>query len=277
MDVIVFNPNSRNGDRKKFIEHIKKSLKKGHHAVVSKNILDIDDVDAFLSGLSDDDRLIIVGGDGTIHRLVNTVNLSNIKQQVLMVRGGTGNDFLRSLGQKARFIPIQNHLKNLPSVDVNGHTYQVINGVGVGLDGRVGYYIEHDAKKKTKLSFFTSTLKAFMHHQPNSMTFRFSNKTKTYQRVWMASVMYGSTFGGGMKIAPKATRSDQLHVVIIKDCPKWLLFFIFPLIYIGKHVWFKSYVDVFETQDVYIQSSVKLHGEVDGELLADVSELRVKR
>ena len=277
MDIIVFNPKSRNGDSKKFIEHIKKSLKKRHHAVVVKNILDIDDVDAFLGGLHDDDRIIIIGGDGTIHRMVNTLDLSSIKQQVLMVRGGTGNDFLRSLNQKTTLISIKDHLRQLPKVDVKGHTYNFINGVGLGLDGRVGYDIEHGGKKKTKLSFFAATLKAFKDHQPNQMTFQFMNQTRTYERVWMASVMYGSTFGGGMKIAPKANRGDRLHVVIIKDCPKWLLFFIFPLIYIGKHVWFKSYVEIIETQDVHIQSSVELHGEVDGELLKHITKMHMKR
>lgn len=277
MDIILYNPKSRNGYRERFIEHVKKTLKNKHHAVVKKNILDIDNVDAFLQDLNEDDRIILIGGDGTIHRLVNTIDMSKIKQSIWMVRGGTGNDFLRSLNKKDLLVPIQKHLKRLPTVQIGNQTLSFINGVGIGLDGLVGMYIENEFKKKTKLSFLKATLKAFWKHKPNEMRFRFHDHEVTHQRVWMASVMYGSTFGGGMKIAPLAKRDEHLYLVIIKDCPKWLLFFIFPLIYIGKHTWFKAYVDIHQVNKVEIRSILAVHGEVDGELLKDIKVLNIKR
>jgi diacylglycerol kinase family enzyme len=277
MDIILYNPKSRNGQQPRFVERLKKRLKKKHQAVVTKNMLEIDHVDAFLSELQKDDRLILVGGDGTLHRLVNTIDMQTITQPVFMVKGGTGNDFLRSLHAQSTLIPIKSHLLSLPKVVIQDKTMTFINGVGLGLDGLVGHIIDTEHAKKTSLSYLKATLKGFVKHKPSAMTFKVNGKTLNYNHVWMASVMFGHKFGGGMSIAPQAKRDEWLHVVIIKDCPKWLLFVIFPLIYIGKHVWFKKYVEIHPTKEVSIHSAIPLYGEVDGELLNEISTLHIKR
>lgn len=277
MDIILFNPKSRNGQHPRFVERLKKKLKKTHHAVVIKNMLDIDHVDVFLSDIQIDDRLIIVGGDGTLNRLVNTININDIQQDIFMVKGGTGNDFLRSLNQHVLLVPVKPYLLHLPTVIVKDHAYKFINGVGVGLDGLVGHIIDTEHAKKTSMSYLRATLKGFVKHHPSEMCFTMDGKPLTHERVWMVSIMFGNKFGGGMLIAPQAKRDDKLHVVIIKDCPKWLLFFIFPLIYIGKHVWFKRYVEIHQATDVIVETNMPLHGEIDGELLKDVKKLHIKR
>lgn len=277
MNIILFNPKSRNGKNPKFVSKIKKKIKKSHQAVVSKSILEIDHIDAFLNELDDNDCLILVGGDGTLHQLVNKVDIKCIKQPLYMIKGGTGNDFLRSIHAKNFLIPISTHLVSLPKATIQNKDVSFINGVGLGLDGVVGNILVEEHAKKSSFSYLKATLKGFVRHQPSSMTLSLNENILTYDSIWMISVMYGNKFGGGMRIAPQANRDEWLHVVVVKDCPKWLLFLIFPLIYIGKHVWFKKYVHIHQTKHISISSELPIDGEIDGELLKNVKKLEVKR
>src|SRR5690606_1923863 len=50
------------------------------------------------------------------------------------------------------------------------------------------------------------------------------------------AAMNDKYFGGGMKIAPKESRtSDNLNLVIVKTANKFMLFLIFSMIYLGLH------------------------------------------
>ncbi|MBE0700079.1 MAG: hypothetical protein IH571_00165, partial [Acholeplasmataceae bacterium] len=134
MDIVLYNPLSRNGRDEKFIKKIIDKLRKKGNAVVSYSLLIIDDVDAFILGCKEDDRIIIVGGDGTMNRLANRIYDKVIKQDVFMYQAGTGNDFIRSLKTKHKLVPIKAYIQNLPTVQFNGKSQYFLNGAGIGLD-----------------------------------------------------------------------------------------------------------------------------------------------
>ena len=153
MDILLYNPLSRNGKHEKFIHHIIKTLKKDGRPVVSYSILAIDDVDLFLAGCNEDDRIIIVGGDGTINHLANRIYHLNYTQELCMYQAGTGNDFVRSLKTKNKVVPIKEYLKSLPTVQYQEKKRYFLNGVGGGLDGMIGYLVNHSKYKKNNKIF----------------------------------------------------------------------------------------------------------------------------
>jgi diacylglycerol kinase family enzyme len=90
--------------------------------------------------------------------------------------------------------------------------------------------------------------------------------------------MHAQYFGGGMKIAPQANRNlKTLEVVVVKKCPKWLLFVIFPTIYLGWHTLFKSYVSFYKASEIFIQSTQKTYAQYDGEVSKALNKLHIKR
>lgn len=73
-------------------------------------------------------------------------------------------------------------------------------------------------------------------------------------------------FGGGMKIAPKESRtSDNLNLVIVKTANKFMLFLIFSMIYLGLHKMFKRYVDIIEGKEFTMTFESDVYLEIDGE------------
>lgn len=273
---VIYNPKSRVGSHPKTLKSIQYKLRP--MPVEFHNILEIGNPEAFLNRLTKDDVTIVVGGDGTLHHLINQVYPLDDNCNLAMYQSGTGNDFMRSLDQKKEFPHINPYLKNLPKIIINGHTHYFINGVGIGLDGYVGHMIESRGKKKSKFEFFKSTLVAIKRFKPFTSHIEENNSKTTFRHTWFISVMFGPFFGGGMNIAPKQSRSlDTLTMVIVKDCPKWLLFIIFPSIYFGKHTMFKKYVTLKEIKHVNIQSEINQTVQMDGEVVNMIQSIEIKR
>ena len=279
MTIILYNPKSRLGNNQKLLNKIEKMVRKEGHAVVFKDVLTIGDASLFLDQFKIEDRFIIVGGDGTLHQLVNRVQIHLVKQEVYMIQAGTGNDFLRSMDSRLKMIPVKEALKDLPHVIENNQKQYFINGVGLGLDGYVGHIVEENRSKKTKLGFFKATLKGLKDFKPIQTKLKLDQKPfVNIDKTWLIAVMHSKYFGGGMKIAPQANRNHKtLEVVVVKKCPKWLLFIIFPTIYLGWQKIFKSYVSFYKASEIFIQSTQKTYAQYDGEVTAALTHLHIKR
>ncbi len=278
MTIILYNPKSRLGNNQKLLHKIEMMIRNQGDAVVLKNVLTIRDNQGFLEQFKSTDRFVIVGGDGTLHQLVNTINVHHVSQDVTMVQAGTGNDFLRSLKSKEALISVKQSLMDLPHVVHKDKKQYFINGVGIGLDGYVGHIVDESRIKKSKLGFFKATLKGLASFQPIHMTLKMQDQHLEIKKTWFVAVMHSAYFGGGMKIAPNASRSSKtLEVVVVKDCPKWLLFIIFPTIYLGLHKIFKSYVEFYQTQEINISTTKKTYAQFDGEVTNLIDHIHIKR
>lgn len=277
MDILLYNPLSRNGKNEKFIQKIIHHLKKDGRPVVSYSILAIDDVDLFLSGCHEDDRIIIVGGDGTINHLANRIYEVNYPQQLFLYQAGTGNDFVRSLRTKEKIVPIKSHIKKLPYVMFQEKKRYFLNGVGAGLDGMIGYLVNHSKYKKNKLNYFRHAFEGFAKFKPIAATITIDGLEIREEKLWFASMMNSQYFGGGMKIAPQARRDQHdLDLVILKDIPKWLLIIIFPTIYLGWHVHFKRWVKVYKGHDISIAFDKPTYLQIDGDVEYPIESFKVK-
>jgi len=267
MDILLYNPLSRNGKNQKFIKKITEKLKKSGNEVVSYSILSIDNVNEFLESTNINDRIIIVGGDGTINRLANRIYDLEIKNELFMLQAGTGNDFIRSLKTKKWIVPINEHIKKLPKVSFNDQKRYFLNGSGAGLDGFIGHLVNNSKYKKNKLNYFRHAFEGFVKFHPISATINIDGKEIYEKKMWLASIMNAPYFGGGMKVAPMANRSDdKLVLVVLKNIPKWLLFLIFPTIYLGWHVIFKSFVDFYIGEKISIKYDQPTYLQIDGDV-----------
>jgi diacylglycerol kinase family enzyme len=277
MDILLYNPLSRNGKNEKFIQKIVQKLKKQGRPVVSYSILAIDDVDAFVAGCNEDDRIIIVGGDGTINHLANRIYHLNFTQDLCMYQAGTGNDFVRSLKTKEHIVPIKPYIKSLPTVHFQDTTRYFLNGAGAGLDGFIGHLVNHSKYKKNKINYFRHAFEGFAKFKPISANITIDGQSFREEKLWFASMMNSPYFGGGMKIAPQADRKiNDLHLVMVKDIPKWLLIIIFPTIYLGWHTIFKKYVKMIKGQHISIVFDKPTYLQIDGDVEYPIEQFNVQ-
>ncbi len=275
---ILYNPKSKRGKTKHLLKKIHKKLK--NHNVVVGSLLEIEDIDVFISGLSSEDKIIILGGDGTLHHLANALRGKEIKQDILVVKNaGTGNDFVRSIKKgKGYFIKINDYLTNLPK-DVSTQSDRLfLNSVGLGIDAYVCFLVEGSDGGKTEGNYFKSAYRAFKLSKPHNISLWVDGVEFKHEKVWFTVVCNGKYFGGGMKISPKSKRlDDELEVVVVKGIGKFLLFLIFPTIYLGIHRIFKRFVKFYKGKHIIVETDRDVHIQYDGEAFYPRNKIEVHR
>ncbi len=263
---LLYNPLSSRGKNAKVARELEKMLAKQDFLVRTQNLLTIKDVDAFVQSLTKDHKVVIIGGDGTLHRIVNSVNLSLIVCEVYLYRAGSGNDFIRSLEQKGQFIKINDYLKTFPTLTTEHGKSLMINGAGIGLDGMVCARVNRSKELKNKSNYFKNALISFFKFKPVSAEIMIDGQMISEKKLWFATTMYAAYFGGGMKIAPLKQRLDgKIQLVLVKDIPRWLLLVIFPTIYLGWHRFFKRFVNIYDANEVSVKITEPSYLQVDGE------------
>lgn len=276
MTIILYNPLSSKGKNKHIANKLCDKYKKKGLEVGVKNLLEIADVSAFIASLKDDDKVIICGGDGTLHRIINTVDLSQIKQELFLYKGGSGNDFIKSLPLKGKIVKVNDYVKEFPVLDIDTGLIKVANGAGVGLDGMVCARVNKSKELKNRSNYFKNTLISFFKFKPTDAKFLVDGKEFEYKKVWLASVMYGDCFGGGMKIASGKKRNDgEVQLIILKGVPRIILFAIFPTIYLGWHKALKRIVKVFNAKSVEVWLKDPSYMQVDGETHYPISHYKM--
>ena len=99
----------------------------------------------------------------------------------------------------------------------------------------------------------------------------------TFKKVWFATIMNGKYFGGGMKLSPTSNRDDDvLEAYIIHSLGILKLLCVFPLIFIGKHLWFKKLgISVLKGRNFELYANEAQVLQSDGEVTNGVKSFKV--
>lgn len=259
MKIILFNPLSNNG---KSIKTLNKFLKRCD----KYEVVDITNTDLMLYDFNDND-IVIIGGDGTLHTLLNILKERNIMNNIYLYKGGSGNDFSRDF--KENYINITKYIKHTP----NCNKKYFLTSTGFGVDGEVCLNVSMD-KKSNYYKVAVKTIKKFKRFD---LKLTIDNKEYYFKNVWFATVMNGCYFGGGMKLSPKSNRlDDQLEVVVIHKIGVFKLLSLFPTIFLGKHILFKKAVFTGKGKVIQLESNVPQVVQSDGELYGKEKTLSFK-
>lgn len=279
MYYLLYNDKSNGGKPVKKSAKLAKKLSK-KHKVVQINILDLIGKEReFSERLTEEDNVVVVGGDGTFHQFFNRISDAVIRCHIFAYASGRGNDFARDYTRRKMF-EITHLVNNLPTVKVNGQEQKkFINGVGMGVDSLVCVEQIKNANMGVKESYFKIALSVLSKFVPYNLDLEVDGEHYHFERVWFFVCNNGRCFGGGMKITPKAVREDDiLDICVVHNIKLWNLLLIFPLVFIGKHTWFsKKLVTMLRGKNI----KVKPYGcnvlQMDGEVSYDVKGLDITR
>lgn len=240
------------------------------------DVTEISNYRVFLSGLNENDYIILAGGDGTLNCFINNIDGIEFNNEVLYFPNGTGNDFAHDLGytKECNPFPITEHLHNLPSVTVKGKTYRFINGVGYGIDG---YCCEVGDKLKKipgkKVNYTAIAIKGLLfHYKPTNAKVTVDGKPTTYKKVWIAPTMNGRFYGGGMMPTPEQKRnSGKFSTMIFHNSGKLKTLLIFPSLFKGEHVKHTKHVDILTGNEITVEFDRPVALQIDGETIRGVS------
>ncbi len=278
MNYILYNPKANNENND--LNIISAGQESERMAVEKINLLDLD-VHAFCERLTEGDRVLIVGGDGTLHHFANNSYGVEFPCAICVLRSGTGNDFLNDIGQldNEKLIDIRPFLKGLPKVFVNGSERCFINGVGLGVDGAVCHGVEEYKRShpNKKANYTVIALKelGFNYKRPSGRVF-VDGVEHEYTDIWAVSTMWGKFYGGGMMIAPGQSRdSGKVSVMAMHGGSRVKTLSVFTKVKKGTHVKHTEMVEIYEGYDVRVEFDAPCDLQIDGEVVTDVTEYRV--
>ncbi|XP_073025890.1 sphingoid long-chain bases kinase 2, mitochondrial isoform X2 [Primulina eburnea] len=202
------------------------------------------------------DAIIAVGGDGTLHEVVNGFfwggkPVANNDSTALhttalgLIPLGTGSDFARTLGWKNDpYDSIDRIAKGMRShIDVGfisgerGEPHYFINVADAHLSAKAGYYASR-YKKFGNLCYVIGALQAFFSHHNQDLRIKVDDGDwEVFSQVTALCIGNAKYFGGGMKISPNADPSSgDFEVVILQDF-KWYDFVLkLHKLYNGTHL-----------------------------------------
>ena len=273
MTLILFNPHANNDDVSAALEAVRAYA--AAPDTVEKDLTSVD-VRAEICALGEQDRVLILGGDGTIMRLANALDGAKYSVPVYLWKSGTGNDFLRDLGLNESTEPVllNPYLVHLPHVEIHGKTYLYVNGIGFGLDGMVCEVTDKlKAQGVKKINYTMESIKLLLGgFKCPSGSVTVDGVTKSYKKIWIASAMHGQYYGGGMRVAPAQVRgTGTLTCCVWHTSGKLATLMHFPKIFTGEHVKYKKTIDVFTGKRITVEFDHPTALQIDGETVSDVT------
>ena len=150
----------------------------------------------------DPELVITVGGDGTIHQVVNELYRLNKQIPIAYIPAGSGNDFARGLGLTREPITIMKQIiqNNQPHecsvIYYNEGIYQeeglALNNIGIGLDAAIVYETNHSKIKGLlqkfnlhSFSYLSSVVKTLLKQRPFPILVEVNGKQYSYPKAYI--------------------------------------------------------------------------------------------
>ena len=228
------------------------------------------------------DTVVLSGGDGTINRFINANYGLALPKNLFYFASGSGNDFKKDVADgDTILIPLNEYIKDLPTVTINGQTSYFINGIGFGIDG---YCCEEGDKLKAKsdkpVDYTAIAIKGLLFHfKPRNAKVTVDGVTKEYKKVWIAPTMKGRYYGGGMFVTPAQDRFDsegKVSCCVMHGAGALPTLIVFPSIFKGEHVKHTKMVDIREGHEVTVEFDRPTALQIDGETVLGVTSYTVK-
>ncbi len=236
----------------------------------------------FLCGLEKTDKVIIVGGDGTLNHLVNDLDGKMPQVPIYAYPAGSGNDFFGDVKDKAEdgMVLFNPYMADLPTVRVNGMKRRFLNGIGYGIDGyccEVGDQLKEKSDKP--VNYAGIAIKGLLfHYKPTKATIEVDGKTFIHEKTWLSPTMNGRFYGGGMNIAPQQDRLNKEHtqsVCVFHGSGKLKTLILFPGIFKGELIKHEKYFKIYEGREVTVRFDRPVALQIDGETVLNVTEYSV--
>lgn len=279
---VTVNPNSGAGKAGKDWEGLKNKLHQANvpfdYVISQKHRENIGQVtEAIDLGYR---KIITVGGDGTLHHVVNGIfsqqAVSPAEISVGMISIGTGNDWVRHFN-----IP-RNYKKAISVIqagktatqDVGILQYEggnkkeyFMNFAGIGYDA---YVVEHTAhlKKFGQSAYLYGLVQCLFKYDAQHLTVEVDGEKLLDEEVFMMIAGLGKFAGGGMKLSPDANIDDGLlDLTIGKELSKAEIIMLVHKLFNGSYVHHPKVVTRKCKHIKVMPHTAIVQAEADGELI----------
>ena len=223
------------------------------------------------------DLVVALGGDGTVHEVVNGLMQvpADRRPTLGVVPIGSGNDFSYSMGitpKSAQALANALKCENIQTVDLckitdeYGRTEYFDNTIGIGFDAVVTIRSHKLPIVKGFLMYLTAVLQTIiLNHNPAHMLLE-TEAQKWEQDVIMLTLCNGQREGGGFLLSPNSKNDDgKLEFLTVDRLSRPAMLRLLPEFIKGTHMHFKQ-VRMGEFKTMKISSDLPLYIHADGEI-----------
>ncbi|MFT5071491.1 MAG: diacylglycerol kinase (ATP) [Chitinophagales bacterium] len=280
---VSVNPNSGAGKSGKDWPKIQQKLKdegfEFDYAISTRHRENIDHVQhAIKQGFR---KFIGIGGDGTMHHMVNGVMLQDdvpsTDIELSLISIGTGNDWVRHYDISRDYDQAIALIKagKTRFQDVGLLDYQdgqakeyFMNFVGIGYDA---YVVEHtvDLKKFGQSAYLYGLVQCLFKFEAQELTVEVDGKPLLNEDVFMMIAGLGKFAGGGMMLSKNALIDDgYFDLTIGKDLSKKDIIFMVQKLFNGNYIEHPK-VETLKCKHVRVEAKNQniVKAEADGELV----------
>jgi YegS/Rv2252/BmrU family lipid kinase len=210
------------------------------------------------------DRVVICGGDGSVHHAVRDFDLG--RGTFAMLPLGSGDDFATVCNvpknlRRACEIAVRGAVREVDVALANGIRY--LGVAGLGFDSEVNEYANSIHYLGGSFVYVYATLRLLPRFQPHHVSIDGAPPAP----IMFAAVGNSRQYGGGIRIAPDAQLDDgQLDACIVHRTSRWQLLLTMPRAYTGTHVK-KSFVEVRRVREIAFDAERPLKVYGDGEYM----------
>jgi YegS/Rv2252/BmrU family lipid kinase len=224
------------------------------------------------------DTVVAVGGDGTVHEVLNGLMARPEGERPAMsvLPTGSGNDYGRTLGisfdLSTAVRQIATGVRKRVDVGVCNNQY-FANSMAIGLDARVTAKAV-ELKVTTGWSgiwLYARALRYVLFNQfySHPVTITVDGGEPTPIDMTIVALTNGPTYGGGFRITPNAVGDDGLLDMCVLDkislpSALWRL----PFLVVGKHTHMRP-VHMSRIHSLELVSKRAIEGQIDGETMLE--------
>ena len=273
--IVILNPTANRGNMHQYRALVRSRLQ-GEQADYIETTKQGEAQERAMQAAKDGRPVIVVGGDGSVHEVVNGILSAGRRVPLGIVAAGSGNDFalhtLKLPRDPAAAIEraLTGQLVDVDAGIVNGRYFA--NSFSVGIDADIAVAASW-MKKVPFMSgmrlYYTTTVKqlVFGYYRCPWLAFRLDGDhgDMQFKRYVLMAVTVGPTYGAGFRINPNADYADGLFdVCTINHTPLLRALTLLPLVKKGEHAGLPE-VTFFRARSVHIESKKPVNIQMDGE------------
>ena len=211
--------------------------------------------------------IVAVGGDGTIHEVIN--GLVGQKAVLGILPLGSGNDLVRGLGlpfhREKAFDLLLTGKTRFIDLGKMGDVY-FHNGISIGFTAHVTYECLRERFFKAKLKYISGILKTLIKYKAPELSLSY-NERSWKDRFLTVEIANGLYMGGGFKLTPNARFDDgELDLNIVVNISKIKVIRHLLGVLSGKHTRLKEVTQA-RSRRIVITGEQMFAAQADGEFL----------
>jgi len=267
---VIYNPTAGRGKARRWVREVEEHLRgRGARADCEPSTGPDDLVRiASESSRAGYDRVVVVGGDGTLNLALREFDLA--KGTLALIPTGSGDDFARVAG-------IPRNIRGACDTVLTGRVREVdvalannlryLGVAGLGFDSEVAEFANRNVKfLRGSAVYLYAIFRVLPRFTPRAVRVRSENGTRQVQ-IMFAAVGNTRQYGGGIRITPDAVIDDGLlDLCIVHETSRAQLLKTLPQAYTGAHV--KSpFVEMGRGREFHFESEQSMAVYADGEPL----------